>query len=449
MGFLIAFISFCCLFFSVQAALRLTGGKFVLTPGNIYLTLYFLFHFPLILMIDSSVIEYALVVNLGVVGFVVGMYLAMHGTKPAAMREYQITRPTILSPSHNAVVLIAFGLLITLLFYKGPPPTFSILFNALQGKNVFNELLGMSGFRADLTKSHYFGGSYTGQGALKIFNEMAWQLIVVFMYVRALQIRSRAAWYQFAAVGLLAFLIVYGVGAKGPVAYIAIAALVARSFMTNIPYKRLVKYTAILFSFLIIIQFLQVSRFANAGDGNMFVAVVETLARRITAGNGLNTYFIVDLIANGRLDHYNGYDHLTKFLNALPGIQFDVPFAHDLFWMITEDKAPDKTTYATYTYLGGSYLDFGYAGAFLNSVIAGLIIQFMYRLMLKMQRSTFTIAISATFSIHLGQVVAGSLVSLPSTLFVVCVLYGVVAFSNALLGRSTRYVQQQQRYQAA
>lgn len=440
MIFLLVFMSLLSLTVAVVTALRLTAGQFVLSPANIYLLLFIIFHFPLILMIEHSVIEFAMVVNLGLMGFVFGMYAAMHKANPTAIRRAQTTGPFVESPGHNAVALILFGMLVTILFYDGLPPSFDIFGNALQGKNIFNDLLAMSGFRADLTKSHYFGGSYTGQGALKLFNEMVWQLIVVFMFVRAAQLKTRTAWLQLSAIGVLAFLVVSGVGAKGPVAYIVIAALTARSFMINIPFTRLIKYTLFLFGFLILVQSMQVSRFMNS-DENMFFAVTETLARRIAAGNGLNTSHIVNLISEGQLEYRYGYDHLTRFLNSLPGIQFDIPFAHDLFWMITVGKEVTKTTYATYTYLGGSFLDFGYLGAFAMSVVAGFVLQMIYRLMLTFQISTFSIAMSATFSIHLGQIVAGSLMSLLATSLVVAVLCGVVWVSNNLFGTRTRPTQ--------
>lgn len=435
MGYVVAMLSMVTIPMAIFMALRLTAGRFVLSPANIYLILYLLFHFPLILLADMPTQIFGFVANLGLIGFVVGMYLAMHGTNPTVLRARQTTTPIALSPGYQALALILFGLLITVLFYKGLPPSFNILGKAIQGRNVFGDLLAMSGFRADLTKSHYFGGSYSGQGALKLFNEMAWQLIVVFMYVRALQINTRKAWYQMAAVGFLAFLIVYGVGAKGPVAYIVIAALTARSFMVNIPFNRLAKYTLFLLTFLIIIQSMQVSRFVGASneDGFLFFTIIETLARRVAAGNGLNTLYIVNLIEEGRLTYYNGYDHLTKFLNALPGIQFDTPFAHDLFWLIAPEKASHKTTYATYTYLGGSFLDFGFIGAFLTSAVAGFVLQSIYRFMLWVKPTTFSIAMSATFAIHLGQIVAGSLVSLPATIFVVGTLCSVIFISKSIM----------------
>ena len=41
------------------------GRQMVLTPVNVYLVLYVIFHYPLLLQVDTSVVEYGVAVNLG------------------------------------------------------------------------------------------------------------------------------------------------------------------------------------------------------------------------------------------------------------------------------------------------------------------------------------------------------------------------------------------------
>ena len=424
---LLIFLSILNLVIVYYLASNAAGGKIVFSPVNVYIVLFVIFHFPLLFSIDSSRGLYFAVINVGLLSFVTSAYLVSKKYNVFQKRQYSLQSSIYTIPNEVGYFMFLLAICVSLAFYRGLPPSFSIVVGALQGKNIYNELLGMSEYRSNLTKSHYFGGDYSGQGALKIFNEIIWQFVALIFFFKAL---SSKHWIIPGFVFLFSALFIYGVGAKGPVAYIAVCMIVLYSFIVRIKPSTFLKFTLVFLVFLLLVQSAQITRFVGKEE-SFFVSVAETLGRRLIAGNGLHTYYIVDLLDRGVIHFQEGREHMIRFLNSLPGVQYDVPFAHKLFWLITEGKSANKTTYASHTYIGGIYLDFGFTGIIVISAFLGFLLQSIYIYMLSVERTTYNIAFLAVLTVHLGQLATNNLITLPATLVAAFLIY----YSGVVFGK--------------
>lgn len=407
--------------FSASMIWKIMGKSLVITPILIYFGIYLLYHYPLYFFLEYPNSEYLLVLSLGLFAFTIGALLPMNKKNPKKDRVLQLDN--IISNIHPRTFFFLLGVIIltAFLYFQGPPPTFGIFSDLLTGHDVTNSLLEMSGFRRDLTKSHYFGGEYRGQGIFKLIHEIGWQLIIVMSFLSAILKKQRNTWVFFTFIFIFGVVSLFGTGVKGPVGWVLITMLIVFTQVYRLKLNKLFYFILGFISLLFILMALQPSRYE--GDTASFSVVGDAIVHRLFMGNGLNTYELVTRIISGEIPFQYGYEHLTVFMNSLPGIQFDKPFANDLFFILNPDMSDTHTTYATYTYLGTMFLDFGYAGVIFISFITGFTLQYSYKIILKWKPSIISISFGAVLIQKLGIVVTGNILSLGPTVVVLSFFY--------------------------
>jgi len=414
----------------VNLAYKVSGNEPVLSGPNFYICLYVFFHYPALFFVESSFFVYVAAVNLGLVGFVGGLYFASMDVSAARVRATQLS-PISHSPRRYVYVMLILGVAVSLIYYKGLPPSFNIFVNFFSGRSVIDQLLGVSAYRAELTKSHYFGGEYSGQGAMKIVNEVLWQLIAVFMFIRAGLSEGRAPWVHFGIALILSVLFIYGVGAKAPVAFVFVGLLAATTFCLRVKTATLLKMGFVFFALLVVIQSVQISRFHWEDTSSFFGEVIAAVFDRISQGNGYNSYRLIDLISSGVVDFLYGQEHLTKLLNSIPGVQYGTPFAHELYFLTAETVKEGKTTYSSFSYLGVMYLDFGLVGVFAFSIAIGYLMQKAHQFMVKnFTRDVLGVSLTAVLSVYIGKTALGSVLSIIPTLYVALGIWMLISFSK-------------------
>lgn len=195
------------------------------------------------------------------------------------------------------------------------------------------------------------------------------------------------------------------------------------------------------FASLVLLMFLLVALQPSRYDTTdlVIVNVFSALSERLFLGNGNNTYEIITLVSDGDINLRYGKDHLTTFLNALPGVEYAIPFANELYFLQNPDAAPHRTTYATYTYLGSMYLDFGLFGVIFCSFLTGFIIQVAYRFILSWRRTPLNLAFQSVLILKLGSTVIGGILTMGSTVFAMIFLYGGVIFINLIFTKNVRF----------
>lgn len=400
-----------------------TNRRIVLTPVVIFFVIYILYHFPLYFINDLRRWEYLLALAIGLVGFSIGVVLPMLFRRSGRwdFNAVVFRDVDVESSGKMLLMLVVAALALTLAYYKGLPPSFGFLWGAIKSGDFLEAAGQLSGTRRVLTKGHYYGGEYTGQGVFKVFHELAWYLVIATAWLRYWFIRERKPLVIFVVLFFLALFSLYGTGTKAPVAWAFVLLFVVYSYTSKIELKRLFVFVFWLIVVLFILVASQPNRYS--ADLPLHLAVLETLTTRVFEGNGMNTYEIVVRVIDGEIPIRWGMEHLTIFLNALPGVQYAKPFASELFFILNYDASGTRTTYSTYTYLGSMVLDFGLIGVFMLSIATGYILQKGHLVVCGFSQNVTAIAFGTVFLLKIGLTATSSLVSIGVTMIGLVALY--------------------------
>lgn len=417
---------------SLYLAWIISGREMVPTPAAIYCLVFILFQYPILFVVDRSVLFYSVILSISLISFVFGAAVAMQGTNPVDLRARLLATPIIVKGQNGALfALLAVGFLSMYVLYGGLPPGLLALIESLARENIVDALASLSDVRRAITKGHYFGGSYSGQGVFTLLNEITWQIILVFLVLnRFAKVNNKLpswAFYIFFSIGLFCL---FGAGSKGPVAWGLVAAFIGFTQIRNVSIRLVLRLTLILFVLVFVLVALQPNRYDESLG--IFRAVPTVMANRIFISKGNNTYELIVRVISGEIPLRYGQEHITQFLNALPGVQYAVPFANELHYLINPDISRSRTTFATYAYIGSMFLDFGLVGVLFFSFITGILVQLIYRRCIFLPRTTMNLAFFSVLSLHLGKIVNGGLSAVGPLVVVLFFLYGVAFWGSRL-----------------
>jgi|GEM_PF-5443488 oligosaccharide repeat unit polymerase len=408
---------------SLYLCLVISGKELLLTPTTIYCLVFITFQYPILFIANKLVLMYAMFLSAALIAFCLGSMTAMHGSNPIRSRDQRLATPIIARGQNGALyAIVALGLVAMLALFGGLPPGLTALISALSNGDLIAALSELSGVRAQLTKSHYFGGDYSGQGIFTLLNEISWQVILVMCVLnRFAKTENKLPSWMFVFIFVFSLFSLFGASSKGPAAWGLVAVFIGVAHLQRVRMKFVIRTTIALFGFVFLLVTLQPNRYDETQG--VITAVGAAMAKRIFYSNGNNTYELITRVTEGEISLRYGQEHLTQFLNALPGVQYGVPFANELFYIINPGSSIGKTTFATYSYVGSMFLDFGFIGLVLISFIAGLIVQLIYRMCLSSTRTTLNLAFTSVLTLHLGKIVNGGLVSLGALSVVLLLLY--------------------------
>jgi len=357
------------------------------------------------------------------IAFCLGSITAMHASNPIRSRSERLASPIVAHGQNGALyAIVVLGLVAMLALYGGLPPGMVALVISLSDGDLLTAARELSGLRAELSKSHYFGGNYSGQGIFILLNEISWQIgLVMCVLNRFAKTSNKLPLWLFLLIFIFGLFSLFGASTKGPAAWGLVAVFIGVTHLRRVKIKLIIRATIAVFGFVFLLVMLQPNRYDETQG--VIAAVGAAMAKRVFLSNGNNTYELITRVHEGEISMRYGLEHLTQFLNALPGVQYAVPFANDLFFIINPGFNLSKTTFATYSYMGSMFLDFGLIGIVLISFITGLIVQLIYRLCLSSARTTLNIAFTSVLTLHLGKVVNGGLISLGALSVVLLLIY--------------------------
>jgi hypothetical protein len=425
---------------SLYAVWLLSGRRFVLSPPTIFVSIYILYHIPLALMVSRDAIGFLLLVDMGLVCFVVGTVLASDGrsiireTRQALAKTIQLDWPP--STVRSAVILmILLATGIALLYYQGLPPLLDV-YEPLMAGDIKAVMSTLSHERETLTKAHYFGGRYRGQGVLEVANQEAWKYLLVLAALMATITNRRAFKLLALLTAVLTYVFVAGGAERAPFVWAVIAVLIAFSYTRQIPPARWMKWGASIFVILMLLT-LMTPKYSI--EGNIIVNIANAIVARIFWGNGLASLHLYQLVQDGTLSVQYGLEHVRLFMNALPGIHSSAPLAHELLFLTDPHARPWSTTYLSHTYLGLIYVDFGAPGVAVILMPLGWALQRLHLLILRSRREILTVSFLAIVALHAGRIVNTSIVNFFPPVLVLAVIHLITVLTMRMLGppRST------------
>src|SRR5690606_6548556 len=276
----------------------------------------------------------------------------------------------------GSVVLTSLLVAAGLLFYRGLPPLVDAIDSLLSsGGSDYSAALALGESRRLLTKSHYFGGEYRGQGLLRALLRVGWAyLTAVSMMLFA---TTRAKGWAITAIGsfVLMFLFVAGEGTRAPFVFGVVFLMVALSLVRRLRFRTIISTVALSFLLLVGLSLTSMKLRWALGEDNAIKIIATSLVERIAYSNGANTVAMIELVTEGRWEFRYGAVHAQRFLNAIPGVQAGPPLSYELYR--AQNPYGLATTYSSATYLGDVYVDFGLPGViivyfFMGVLIAGL-----------------------------------------------------------------------------
>lgn len=415
---------------------HLAGRRAVLSPPVVFAGIYTIYHVPLAISVAHESLGFLLLVNLALACFIAGAVLASDGRAIASETRRALEQRLALSLSVRTWA-ITLALLITLAigfaiaYYQGLPPYLDVIEPVLEG-DVKGAMAYLSQERQTLTKSHYFGGSYRGQGMLAVVTQESWKYLMVFTALLASCTSRRSYKVMTLTVFVLSYAFVAGTSERGPFAWAVIAVLIAFSYTRRISMGGWIQWAAAIGGILFLLT-LMAPKYSL--EGNIALNITDAIVSRILFGNGMSTFHIYDLVQNGTLTFQYGLEHLRVFLNALPGATNSVPLAHELLFLTNPHARPWMTTYLSHTYLGLIYLDFGVFGASIAFFVLGWALQKLHFFVLGSQRFVLNMTFLAITVQHAGHTANKGIINFFPPMLILLAFHLIAILMSRVLGQ--------------
>lgn len=324
----------------------------------------------------------------------------------------------LLTPPLALMILL---ILAGLFFYRGIPPLGEMLFGLVTGTSPEEAAVAMGYSRELITKTHYFGGGYRGQGLFRFAFRIGWPLAIVYYYV--LYYRSKEIkWLIFSIVScIFGFLFVGGDGTRGPLLEMMLIVFVGISYIRAIRFRSILIVFAVSILLAIALSLTSQKLYFEYAEGAGFMDLIGAILHRIFIGNALNSVYAIDLKLDGAFNFGFGELHWRQILNSLPRGQGTPPFAYDLY--LAMNPGGHLTTYLTPTYLAMAYVDFTLFVTLGIYFLLGVGIGFIQRRLFKIEKTPINTAFMAISAYYLGNITLTNPIALLPTGVVIAVFY--------------------------
>jgi hypothetical protein len=310
------------------------------------------------------------------------------------------------------IVLLGMGLYL----YKGIPPFTRFILGWVSGATT----AFAKESRRVFTKSHYFGGEYRGQGLIRTFMGIGWPFLLAISLTIYDKTKKKGWLLATLLFLLLSFVFIAGDGTRGPFLFAMFYILVVISMIRRLK----MRYLLLVATGLVVVALgmsLASGKIVIGAQDRGITDAVQSLLERIALANGVNSVRVIEFVESGVLDYRHGQVHWQKVLNALPGVQFvELPFSYELGVLM---GAKGKTTFASMTYLGMVFVDFGLPGVMGIYMILGCTLGLAQRILFSSGKKTpLQLALIGFTSFYLGQISLSSFVSFISSYVVVLMI---------------------------
>jgi len=310
------------------------------------------------------------------------------------------------SPQAHVFAILACSVLLIRLgwyYYEGAPPILTAITLLLtEGDDDGSVASFASEERFRLTKAHYFGGEYRGQGIVRQVMAVGWPLLASVSWLLFLQRRTLPRLLLSCLLVFACFVYIAGDGTRGPFLWSLVSIVIVLSLVVRIRLRTLLVIgTALLVLFFALSTVKKIA--AHARNGTLLTGGVSKLAERIFIGNGLNTVHAIELVRSGQIQMRYGEIHSMDIINALPGTtaRDGTPFAYELFTILEPNKR--GTTYLSTTYHGKLYGDFGWMGTVVGFFLLGMVLALSSHILFSLRKTVLNTALIGLTCVPLGK----------------------------------------------
>jgi hypothetical protein len=336
--------------------------------------------------------------GLALLAFLVGYWRVglIKGLNRASTKA-RLARPLVLPPDslqrHWLAIVVFAAALIAMgtYLFRGLPPAlsaFETLINPLGHEGIYGEVREA---RREITKGYVLGESaWRGQGLMLTVSAVAWPMLAIMALSVWFKVRNRKWAVTTIAVTVLMVVYVGGAGQRGPLMFSVLTVLYALSLLRRIHVRTLIVLGVGVIALTLLI--IPLGQYTSVGTSIQTRAQVAT--QRIFLGNASNSVMVMELAESGKLPYGWGRVIGERIYSSLPGIQVREPFAYRLAQL--REEGGGRTTYASTSYLGSWYADFGWPGVLLGFVATGAALAWVQTVLLRPHWTPLSVALAAS-----------------------------------------------------
>jgi len=334
-----------------------------------------------------------------------------------------------------AGILIALGTFL----YRGLPPILNSLDAVLSPGDNPEDVLRINETRRDLTKGYVFGeAEYRGQGVLRIVLSRGWGYLAIFSIAayllrgsRSRRASLRLPW-QPIAITLMGMIYVGGTGVRAPIVIHIVAVIIGLSMMVRFSMRSLAGGASVIALVIFVVAPLggETESRGTAQDR------ASNAAQRVFLGNGSNNILIMQAIENGAITQGWGRLHVEQLQAALPGVSGNAPFSNRLSQMRGGKRA--ETSYASPTYFGVLYADFGAIGTLAGYGLIGVFVAYAQRWLFRRKKDVPNLALVGSIIVVLSQLSVSGFSGVAVGILVIVAFHFVVTHLVLLTNRNAR-----------
>jgi hypothetical protein len=372
----------------------------------------------------------ALLAALGFGALLLGFVLvtAMIGSsadQPAVFRD----RPILVGHpgSSYALAIAAVACVLTALgmyLYDGVPPFVEGLIVLGSGGDVNSAINIIANGREVVTKSHYLGGTYRGQGLILELMQDGWPYLVAVASLLFFKTRRRRWLFTAALLTVLMLFFIAGSGQRWQMVAAILYLGLVFTLATRVSIRSVL---SVAFVGTLVYGGMSVLNSNYEDIGQTADPVSSFFARagqRIALGNGLHNIEGINFIDNGSLQFGLGGIHAQKFFTSIPGVGKDeVPFALRLALLLDPFRPADDSTYASQTYFGWLYADLGVPGVVVVYCLFGAVLALAQRWVFTRSKGLLDLPALAFVIYYLGEFSLDGPASVTASLVVVSALW--------------------------
>lgn len=297
------------------------------------------------------------------------------------------------------VVLIVIGIYL----YDGLPPIYESIVSMFKGRLTHEQAQATTLFRRSITKSHYFGGEYRGQGMFRVILRIGWSYLAAIFFILYLRKNKNKIFHKslipFSIILFLTLGFVAGDGTRLPLIEIIIHLIVIFTYMKNVRYKDSILIFSLIVLVTIILSFTSIKMYNIYSEGtSVFINSFKSIIERIVMGNAINDVLTVNYVDKGIIEYQLGRIQFTQFMNSFPGVQYGLPFSN----ILGQVHGANTTTYLSTTYLGISYAEFGMIGVAISYFFLGVIIFFISNFLYKTKKTVIDLSLVTFIIFRVG-----------------------------------------------
>ena len=407
--------------------------RFVFTGFGLFLIMFLLFVWsaPVLVLFEDGNVR-PLITMIGALAAMMIGFAMLRNRRGVGFQQF-ISRATSLRFGQRRclcglVGLYGFLVAIGLLYHGGVPKYYRII-GGFGGFQSAYEVAGeVRDNRLALTKGHWFGQQYRGQGLFSEITKVGWKLASAIALI-GLSCFGGMRWRAILGLIVITFLLfVGGTGERWPLVEVLICMLLVVSVV-----RRGIKVSTILLAAAAAVTFVSlISLTTERGYEYMmsgqYDRLAERLIHRIFIGNGVHDVQVIEIHDSGAWAHRAGMYHVEKFVSSFPGVRYGTPLGIKL----TDYNFAPETTYSSGTYISMTYADFGLIGTWVVFLLLGCVVAMIENRLWRIEKTVPKLALCCMVMFYMGQMYSNGIIGLMSSMFIVIVCFCVFMVSAVI-----------------